>query len=206
MTNTSWQVRGDYCETCSCDFVCPCVPSNFTAAPTRGHCDVGFVFHIDQGHFGDVSLDGLNFVVVTHTPGVMGNGDWTVGLIVDERASAEQADAITAIASGQAGGPMAALGPLIGTFAGVERKPIDFRKDGLSRSASVPGMVTEQLTGVPSPVAEGQPLYLENTGHPVNSQIALATAAEGHIHAFGIDWDESSSKTNAHFAPFDWRS
>jgi hypothetical protein len=65
-------------------------------------------------------LDGLCFAVLAHTPGAMGLGNWTVGVIVDERASAEQREALTAIASGQGGGPMAALGPLISRF-GVSR-------------------------------------------------------------------------------------
>lgn len=206
MTNVSWQVRGEYFEACSCDYLCPCVPSNLTAQPTKGHCDVGLVFHIDQGAFGNVALDGLNFVVVAHTPGVMMNGDWTVGVILDERASDEQAEALTGIASGQAGGPMAALAPLLGTFAGLERKPIEFKKDGMSRSVSVPGMLDQAVEGVASLSAEGDTLYIENAAHPANTRLALATASRGHIHAFGIDWDETGGKTNGHFAPFEWHS
>ena len=75
---------------------------------------------IERGSFGGVSLDGIPFVVLGYTPEEMGKGNWSVGLIVDERASAEQRDAITAIASGQAGGPMAPLSGLIGTFLGVD--------------------------------------------------------------------------------------
>jgi len=205
MTSASWHVHGEYCEACSCDYLCPCIPSNLTARPTKGHCDVGLVFHVEHGRFGEVSLDDLNFVVVAHTPGVMGDGNWTVGLIIDERASDEQTEALTGIASGQAGGPMAALGPLIGDFRGVERKSIEFKKSGMSRSVSIPGLLEEALEGFPSAVVEGEPMYIENTAHPANSRLALATASGGHIHAFGVDWDETSGKTNAHFAPFDWR-
>jgi len=165
---------------------------------------VAIAFRVDQGQFGNVSLDGLGFVVVAQTPGVMGEGNWTVGLIVDERATSEQADALTAIASGQAGGPMAGLAPLIGTFAGVERKPIEFTVEGMSRSISVPDLLDQAAEGVPSPVAEGEPLYIDNTLHPVNSRLALATAPRSHIHAFGIDWDATGGKTNAHYASFAW--
>lgn len=204
MTAISWQVSGEYFEACNCDYLCPCIPSNLTAKPTHGHCDVGLVFHVDQGHSGDVSLDGVNFVIVAHTPGVMADGDWAVGLIIDERASHEQAEAIAGIASGQAGGPMSGLSPLIGTFSGIERKPIAFQANGMSRSISVPGVIDQAVEGVPSAAAEGEPLYVENTIHPANSRLALATASHAHIHAFGIDWDETSGDTNGHFARFEW--
>jgi hypothetical protein len=204
MANGPFHVSGDYFEACNCDFVCPCFASNLTAKPTHGYCDFGLVFHINHGHSGDISLDGLNFVVLTHTPGIVSEGNWTVGLIIDERASEEQAQALAGIASGQAGGPMANVAPLVGTIAGIERRPIEFKKDGMSRSVKVPGALEEVIEGVPSTVAEGEPLYLENTFHPANSRLALATASETHFHAFGIDWDDTSGKTNGHFAPFDW--
>ncbi len=142
---TSWQLSGEYCETCSCDFLCPCIPSNLTARPTQGDCYFLFGFDVTEGRYGTVSLDGLKFAVVGHTPGVMVEGNWSVGLIVDERASAEQVEAVTAIASGQAGGPMSALGPLIGKFLGVERKPIQFTKNGMRRSVSIPGVLEQEL-------------------------------------------------------------
>ena len=47
MSSPSWQINGDYFETCSCDFLCPCITSNLVAQPTEGHCDVAIVFHID---------------------------------------------------------------------------------------------------------------------------------------------------------------
>ena len=77
------------------------------------------VFHIDAGKYDTVSLDGLNFALIAHAPDIMGKGDWSVGLITDERATSEQQQALTAIASGQAGGPPAGLGPLLGTFLGA---------------------------------------------------------------------------------------
>src|SRR5437763_10645188 len=141
MSTESWHVSGDYFEACSCDFLCPCIYTNLSATPTQGFCDVGLIFHVDHGQAGAVSLDGLNFVVLASTPGPMGEGQWKVGLIIDERASEEQTQALTGIASGQAGGPMANLAPLLGEFAGVERGPIEFHKDGMSHSVSIPGMI-----------------------------------------------------------------
>src|SRR5437867_12436855 len=131
MTSTSWSVKGQYYETCSCDFVCPCLPAQMAVKPTKASCTFAMAFQIERGRFGAVSLDGLGFIVLGLTPEAMGKGNWSVGLVADERASVEQRDAITAIASGAAGGPMAALSGLIGKFLGVESAPITFERSGV---------------------------------------------------------------------------
>lgn len=205
MAKVSWQLSGDYFETCSCTYVCPCVPTNLAGQPTKGHCYFAFVFHTDRGRYGNAALDGLNFAVVGQSPGVMGNGNWSVGLIIDERANPEQQQAITAIASGQAGGPMAALAPLIGKFLGAQPKPIQYQKNGMKRSVSIPGVLDQAVEGVGSPTKAGEPLYIDNTLHPANSRLALARAARSHLHAFGLNWDDTSGQNNGHFAPFNWQ-
>src|SRR6516165_2682566 len=130
MATAAWNVRGQYYETCSCDFVCPCLPGHLVVTPTKGSCTFAMAFQIDSGNYGNVSLDGLGFIILGLTPEAMGKGNWSVGLIVDERASVEQREAITAIASGSAGGPMSALSGLIGEFLGVESAPIQFERSG----------------------------------------------------------------------------
>lgn len=134
IAHPSWQLSGDYFETCSCNYLCPCILTNLAGQPTKGDCYFAFVFHIDQGRFGNVALDGINFAVVGHTPGVMANGNWSVSVITDKRATPEQRHALTTIASGQAGSPMAAIAPLIGTFLGVEVRPILYSRLALGRS------------------------------------------------------------------------
>jgi hypothetical protein len=202
---TTWSISGGYCETCSCDFLCPCLPSNFAARPTRGECYFLFGFEIAQGLYGSVSLDGLKFAVVGHTPGVMLEG-MVRRLIVDARATAEQEQAIAAIASGQAGGPMAALGPLVGTFLGVERGPIAFTQDGMRRSVTIPGRLEQELVGAESGVKPGEPLYVDNTMHPANSRLALAKATRSSLSAFNLRWEDTSGRNNGHYAPFAWRN
>ena len=95
MAAPSWHVRGRYYETCNCDFVCPCVPWQLAVKPTKGSCIFAMAFQIEEGRYGAVGLDGLGFILVGSTPAEMGKGNWSVGVIVDERASADQRDAIT---------------------------------------------------------------------------------------------------------------
>jgi hypothetical protein len=202
----SWQIAGDYFETCSCDYVCPCVLTNLAGKPTKGWCNFAMVFSIANGKFDSVALDGLSFAVVGQAPEIMANGNWSVGLIVDERASVEQKQAITTIASGQAGGPPAILVAVIGKFLGVESRPITFKKDALRRSVSIPKVLEEACEGVASVANPAEPLYIDNTMHPANARLALAKATASHLHAFGLDWDDTSGNNNGHFAAFNWSS
>src|SRR5205823_434200 len=122
MANVQWQISGEYFEACNCDSVCPCPTSGLAARPTKGACDAGLVFDVQRGQYASTKLDGLSFAVLLHTPGPMIQGNWTVGLVVDERASQEQRDALTTIASGQGGGPMVALRPAIAQGVGAESR------------------------------------------------------------------------------------
>lgn len=205
MANVEWQIRGEYFEACSCDFVCPCPTSGLAARPTTGHCAVGLVFRVDRGQYGNTRLEGLSFAVLADTPGPMIQGNWTVGLILDERATKEQREALTTIASGQGGGPMAALAPLIGRFGGAEAKPIKFEMSGMRRSVSIPDVLDIAIEGIAGAKPD-EPIFFDNVGHPAASRLALAKASRSHMHGFGIDWDDTSGRNNGHFAPFAWSS
>ena len=134
----------------------------------------------------------------------MGEGNFTVGLIIDERANEKQTEAIRAIASGAVGGPMGRLAPLVKRMAGVEKRPISFEMDGLKRIVKAGELVDQACEGIAGRARAGEPLYIDNTGHPLNSRLALAKATRSSMHAFGIDWDDSTGTRNGHFAPFAW--
>jgi hypothetical protein len=101
---------------------------------------------------------------------------------------------------------MAALGPLVGRVAGVEKRPISFEVDGLKRRVEAGELVEQTCEGVPGPARTGEPIYLENTCHPVNARLALAKATRSRMHAFGIDSDDASGTRNGRFARFAWAS
>ena len=122
MATPAWNVSGQYYETCNCDFVCPCVPGQLAVRPTKGDCQFAMAFQIEHGTYGAVSLDGLGFIVLGLTPEEMGKGNWSVGLVTDARATAEQRDAMTAIASGAAGGPMALCRASSGSSSASNRR------------------------------------------------------------------------------------
>jgi hypothetical protein len=176
-------------------------------APTKGSCTFAMAYQIERGSYGSVSLDGLGFILLGLTPEAMGKGNWSVGVVVDERATEEQRDAITAIASGSAGGPMAALGPLVAKFLGVASAPIKFDRHGTQWSvtaAKLVDMAAEPAMGINPNATE--PLYLDNTGHPAANRFALARALKSHVDALGMTWSDTTGKNNGQYAPFNWRS
>ena len=202
---TAWRINGNYYETCSCDLICPCILGQMAARPSQGWCTFAMAFKIERGRYGDESLDGLGFVVVGRTPEEMAKGNWSVGVIADERASASQRDAITAIVSGQAGGPMSAVSALVGNFLGVESAPIVFDRQGVKwavKAGSFINMGAEALMGI-NPAAT-EPMHLQNTGHPANDRLAVCRATNSHVEALGLKWNDSSGKNNGHYAPFSW--
>ena len=207
MATPSWKVSGQYYETCNCDFVCPCLPAGLSARPSKGACEFAMAFSVERGSYGAVSLDGLGFIVLGYTPAEMGKGNWSVGLIADERATAEQRDAITAIASGAAGGPMAALSGLIGKFLGVESAAIQFDRRGASWSVKASGFVDMAAEGVKGlNPSSTELMHLDHTGHPAADRFALAHASRSRVKALGLAWEDLSGKNNGQFAPFSWRS
>lgn len=204
MARVAWKLSGHCLEMCNCDFLCPCIPSNRTAKPTQGNCTTVLTFHVDDGRIGDVEIADMGFAVVLHTPGVMADGDWSVGVIVDERATTEQHDALVRVARGEIGGPLEPMRALTKDFLGVESRPIEFKRNGMQWSVSIPERIEQVAWGAPSPVKPGEPMYLDNTGHRANPRIAIARAKQNRIHAFGFHWHDDSGTNSAAYAPFRW--
>lgn len=201
---TKWTAKGEYMEACSCDFLCPCIPKNMTTPATNDFCKLAMAFEIHSGSFGGVSLDGLRFVMIAESKALMSAGDWVSGLVVDSAASDEQVVAVAAIAGGDGGGPLAMFAPLISDFRGIERHPISFEKNGKEVSVKIDGLLDQAVSGVESVSSPGNCIAIDDTAHPVNKRLNLASALRNMIRAFGIDWEDNNGGNNGHFASFDW--
>jgi hypothetical protein len=162
-------------------------------------------FQIDRGAYGSTALDGLAFVLLGRTPEAMGKGNWSVGVIVDDRASLDQRDAIATIVSGGAGGPMSFAKSLVTNFAGVQVAPVQFDRNGVKWAVTAGSFVDMAATGVMglNPQA-AEPMHITNTGHPASDSLALCHATKSHVEALGFTWHDSSGANNGHFAPFSW--
>jgi len=192
-----WHLSGDYFENCNCSVVCPCLVSTvapLTARPTEGYCNVPLIFHLASGRYGDIALDGLNVFVILHAPGVMADGGWSVATYIDQRANDAQTEALAAIFSGAAGGPMAAFTPLIAKSLGVSKVPITFRIDGKTRFAEIPGILHMSVDPLQTLHPSGE--MCANLGHPVSpDRMVLAVGAPGNTFTDqGMRWDNSGKQ------------
>lgn len=200
----TWSISGEYFENCNCDVVCPCLFADvapLTAKPSLGACEVALAFHIDKGSYGDVSLDGLNAVVVARSPGAMAEGNWSLGAYLDEKADARQHEALQAIFTGAAGGPMAGLAPLVTEVLGVKTAPITFTMNGLQRSVEIPDVAHLSVHPIPSMVPD-EPIWALNFSPFAPKGTLAAGGADSTFTDFGMRWDNSGK--NGHTAPISW--
>jgi len=205
MAQQKWTMRGEYMESCNCDYLCPCIYTNPQGPVTYDHCTAALVFRTDEGSCGDVKLDGLKFALLIRSGKVMADGNWIFAGVVDERADDAQRQLLTEIVSGDAGGPPAFIrANLVSDFRGVAFKPIEFNLEGLKRSTVIPDVVSFEIEGVASRNGGGEPFYIDNTGHPASRRLALARAKQMRMHGFGLDLDIAGKGNNGHFAPFAW--
>jgi hypothetical protein len=205
MAQQKWTMRGEYMESCNCDYLCPCIYTNPQGPATNDHCTAAMVFRIDEGNCGGIGLDELKFALVIRSGRVMADGNWVFAGVVDDRANDAQRLALAAIVSGEAGGPPSFIRQnLVSDFRGVEFKPIEFTMSGLKRSVTIPDILAFEIEGVTPRRRSDEPLYLDNTSHPASRRLALARSKETHIHGFGLDLDLAGKGNNGHFAPFAW--
>ena len=198
-----WTMRGDYFENCNCDVICPCPTTSLQARPDKGNCDVIFGFNIGQGNYGDVSLDGLSFMLVISTPGVMSEGNATAAVYIDEQANPQQRDALSTIVRGQAGGVPARLSQAISitNFLGVKFVPISFRKEGHQRGASISGIMDWNVEGIPGANPEDVQ-WVDNAKNPTGTRVAIARGTRNTYRDYDLNWDNTGQ--NGFFCEFQW--
>ena len=197
----SYSVEGDYFETCNCTVACQCI---MLSPATNDSCQAFAGWHITRGTKDGVDLSDLNVALALYSPKKMTDGGWKVALYLDERAKPEQAEALGAIFSGQAGGHLAAVVPLIGTVTGVTAAPISFEKKADGKRALKVGklleMDSEELKG------------MDGTTAPVISNPALSivpqpmrVARAGRIKYDGA-WKFEGSGTNGFNTEFKYEA
>jgi hypothetical protein len=197
----SWSLKGSYVETCSCELMCPCNLS-FDHGATYDFCRVTLVFDIREGEADGTAIGGTKVALIADTPKVMTEGNWRLGVFIDEQASEEQGEKLVQIFSGQLGGPMGALAPLVGEMLGVERVPIEVQDDGVRHSVRIGDAIDFEIEDiVPFGVETGQPVRFDGMFHPVASDLTMAEAKRSRISAFGIEYE---GKTGLSKSEFSW--
>jgi hypothetical protein len=198
----TWSIEGTYFENCNCDMVCPCSTSGLTAPADQERCHVALAFHVGSGQVDGLDVSGLNVAVVADTPPLMSDGGWRLGLFMDAAASPQQAEALGGVFSGQLGGPMEGLGPLVGEILGTEVVPITYVDEGRRHRVSVGDAIAIEIEDFVSPLDDtGRGIRVSGVGFPADT-LAAGHAMSSAVDAFGLKWDNEGK--NAFSAPFAW--
>jgi hypothetical protein len=133
----------------------------------------------------------------------MSEGGWKMGLLMDDRATDEQAQRLAGVFGGEYGGPMAALAPLVGEMLGMERVPIEYTDDGRRHRVTAGDAVVMEIEDyVPPGSPTGEVALLTGMAVPFNSTLTIAKGTESRVNAFGLEFENVGK--NAHAAPFSW--
>jgi hypothetical protein len=198
----AWKLDGQYFENCSCDVPCPCTVSLDLGAD-RDRCNAFLIFEVESGEVDGVDVSGTTVALMVDTPKTMSEGNWRLGVLIDDRASDEQADKLAAVFGGQLGGPMEALGPLVGEQLGLERVPMEVsHENGTHRIKVGEDGELEVQELVPFGKENGEPARLTGIFHPGGESLTIARATKSRVSAFGIDFAFEGGSAFAN--PFSW--
>lgn len=197
----TWHIRGTVLIACNCAYGCPC---NFNAPPTHGHCEGGWTWHIEQGHFSATSLDGINFSMMCDWPGAIHEGNGEAIVLIDERADRAQRDALLELLSGRVGGPWAILGGTLETVHEPRYLPYEIELNEQHSAVRAGETVTLDMTTIRNPVtgAEVHPKAVLPEGF-VTREATLAASSTFRVED-GVAYDHSGNYAAS--GPFDYRS
>lgn len=195
----SWDVKGQYFESCNCEAACPCV---FLSPPTEDECTVLVGWHIDNGTFEGTSLDGLNVAMAVVSPGHMAQVQWQAALYFDDRATEAQGQALGQIFSGQAGGHPSRLATHIGEVLGAGPATIEFESAGKKVSMKIAGIAD---VAIEAAVGQGDG-DITVGGHPlaISPGFAAVVSRSDHLtyNDHGLSWD--LAEKNGFYSPFQY--
>ncbi len=196
-----WNIKGELILNCNCTVFCPCVVSLGQHPPTEGFCQAWSGVRIDEGHYQDHDLSGLNVGLMIDIPGPMGRGNWKAAAYIDDRASDEAFEGLVAIFSGRAKGTTGLFGVLVGEFLAAERAPITFETEGKKRRFTVGKFIKGEIEPISGP-DEARDVVVTNTGYWMGPDITVAQSNLGRVRAFGRVWNFEGR--SAEICQIDW--
>jgi hypothetical protein len=197
----NWNLTGSYFEACSCEVVCPCI---FESAPSHGDCSVLYAWHIEQGRWDGVALEGLNVVLAAYASGHMQKVKWLAALYLDQRGTQPQRDVLKAIFTGKAGGHPAVLAGFFERFIGVKSVPIEYLAYDKERAVRIPGLVAADVKAIAgqengNAIVAGHPLCLA-PGEP------LVVAKSKAVTLSDYEWRWQFSDRTGGYSAFTYHS
>lgn len=203
-----WRIKGGWFDVCRCDVPCPC---SWAQPPDDDYCDGILLWHIEEGLYGTVELDGLNVAMLSSFNGNPWDGpsDFKLALFLDERADEAQRGALQTIFSGAAGGWPKRFSEMTqgSQPRGLEFAPIrvEIAKDLSSWRAEVPGRFLAAAEALRGPTSEGKNVEVRNLPGAETGPGGVATwgkATTDRADAFGFKWDRVGKSSK--YIAFQW--
>ena len=201
MDPTNWEIKGELFLNCSCTVFCPCVVSLGAYPPTEGYCHTWMAVAIDDGHFENENLSGLNIGLLVDIPGRMGEGNWKVAAYVDERASERAYNGLLKIFSGQAGGTTSLFTMLVSEIIGAQREKVEIVRDGNRRSINIGKKIQGEIEMLQGASPE-HPVIVRNTKYWMGPDVIAARGLRSRVRDFGRVWDFDGK--SAEICPIHW--
>jgi hypothetical protein len=186
---------------CNCDVFCPCVLSLGKARPTQGSCHSWFVFRLSEGYWDTTRLDGLCVALLLEAPGPMEEGNWTLGLYLDERADPSATAALTEIFTGRAGGPPGWWSLMISSDLGARQVPITFVDEGRGWQVGIPRILEGSVEPLAGAGGDGL-VRITNSRYWMAPDVVVCAGKKSTIRDWGRNWNFAGK--SAEFARFDW--
>jgi hypothetical protein len=182
---TPWEIKGLELVNCTCEYGCNC---QFDALPDKGHCHAVAGIQINEGHYGKTRLDGLRIAAIFKWPGAIHEGNGEAIAFVDDKANAEQREALLKIMTGQDTDPFATMFAVYASTVTKMNAPvfttIDLELDIDARRGRV--FVKDYID------TKGEPIRNKVTGKESRGQIVKPEGFEYTVAEIG----SASSKTN----------
>jgi hypothetical protein len=197
---TKWTMRGTLLGACSCDWGCPC---SFNAPPTQGFCEGGYLWHVDQGKFGDVALGGLSFAWLGRSPGPLHEGNVTWLVLADEKTTSAQRKALVTLSEGKSGGPFVIFMAVASRRDGPRYVPFELHLDGIKSKARSAGIFEYDLGAILNPVTqEPEEIYVDKPTGFTSKRLTMGASRVFRVNSDLLRYDHSGKY--AEFSHFDY--
>ncbi len=182
----TYELEGQLLEVCPCDVLCPCWIGE---DPDYETCDSVNAYHIERGQVNDVDVSGRTVAMLVHIPGNVLKGNWRVAMIVDDKASPAQHEAIVGAFSGKLGGPLADVASLVGDLIAVETASISFEVTQGKGTLRVGTMVEAEMEPYRGPTGEvttlNESVFTTIPGAP--AWVSKASTYRRTVSRFGLN-------------------
>ncbi|HEX9437873.1 MAG TPA: DUF1326 domain-containing protein [Candidatus Limnocylindria bacterium] len=185
----AWRMKGTVLVACNCEWGCPC---NVNGRPTTGKCEGGWVWQVEQGAYGDTSLDGLGFALFANWPAAIHEGNGVATYLIDDRASGEQRGVLRALVEGTVGGPWGIFRKTFTELHGPAYVAFDVETSTLLPHARAGDTIAIETEHIRNPVTK-------ETVHPrlvlpeglVLKEAALLASRHFHVRDEHVSYDHS---------------